>query len=256
MEKLSPTNKIIGICRIRNEEHIIWDTLNHVAQLVDEIVVYDDASTDNTVELCLSHPAVVAVKQNKKWEKDSIARNAVEGDYRQEAYIEALKHGANWIYCFDADEFADFEGIDFTADAYRLRLFDFYITPEDKNKTWRERKWMGPEYRDILMLFKVQDGIRFFQREPVIPTMIATVNQGFVKHYGKAISTAQWEETCNYYVNHRGNSLDPQLIKFKKKWEKRKGKAIHKGISDFGYALIEWKDKEKKGFLLTPKIDK
>ena len=38
--------KIVGITRIRNEEHIIKQVLEHVSQFVDGILVYDDCSTD------------------------------------------------------------------------------------------------------------------------------------------------------------------------------------------------------------------
>jgi len=45
----------------------------------------------------------------------------------------------------------------------------------------------------------------------------------------------------HYYINHRWKNKYP---KFRKKWEKRKGKAIH-NKSDFGNPLIKWKDRFK-----------
>ncbi len=37
----------------------------------------------------------------------------MEGQLRQIPYEEAARQGADWVYCFDADEFAYFENIDF-----------------------------------------------------------------------------------------------------------------------------------------------
>mgnify|MGYP001033595604 CR=1 FL=1 len=239
--------KIAGITRIRNEEAIIKDTLDHVASLVDEIYVYDDCSTDKTVEICKKHPKVVKVIEGKEWKGGSFERNKAEGDLRQKIYEEALKGKPDWIYYFDADEIASFEDIDFKADAYKLRLFDFYITEEDKNKHWLERKMMGCEYRDILMLFKVMPGIEFHQREPWLPE--CNIQQaGYVKHYGKAISIEEWEKTCDYYINERGD--DNKFKMFREKWKARKGKAIHT-MSDFRTPLIQWHERKTKGVLLT-----
>ena len=239
--------KIIGITRIRNESKIIKRTLDHVANLVDEIIVVDDCSTDNTAEICKKHPKVSMVIENKTWESTSEGRNLAEGGLRQDAYVEAVGRGAKWVYCFDADEYADFEGIDFKADAYRLRLFDFYITEEDKDKPFYERKLMGPEFRDILMLFRVDRHIKFFQREPRVPGDYNIAQAGAVKHFGKAISIEEWESTCDYYINHRGDN--GRFSKFKEKWQARKGKAIHTE-SDFGKKLIRWEDRHEDGIPL------
>ena len=231
---------IAGISRVRNESHIIKQTLKHVSKLVDKIYIYDDCSTDNTVEICRQFGEVI---EGKKWESTPEGRNRMEGDGRQIPYEMAVKDGADWVYYFDADEFADFDGIDFTADAYRLRLFDFYITEQDKKNGFKSRKWMGPEYRDILMLFRVSPGIRFYQREPRLPKNYRIEKKGFVKHYGKAISVKEWEKTCDYYADHRGD--DGRFKTFKEKWTARKGKAIHTK-SDFGKDLIQWKDRFTK----------
>lgn len=242
--------KIIGITRIRNEENIIKNTLDHVGKLVDSIYIYDDCSTDKTIEICKKHPKVKKVIEGKEWKAGAFERNKAEGDLRQIVYEEALKENPDYIYYFDADEYADFKGINFTADAYRLRLFDFYITEEDKDKNYLERKYCGPEYRDILMLFKPQKNIRFFQREPSKVKGIIK-NAGYVKHYGKAISIEEWEKTCDYYINERWN--EPRFLKFKNKWENRKGKAIHTK-SDFNHELITWDERKEKGFKLIDSL--
>lgn len=233
--------KIIGITRIRNEENIIKNTLDHVSKLVDEIIVCDDASTDKTVEICKTHPSVTKVIENKVWATTPKGRNNAEGSLRQLPYLEAVKRGADWVYYFDSDEYIDFSEVDFDSkvETYFFRLFDFYITKDDIDDDYLDREFMGPEYRDIPMLFKVRPNIRFQQR---IPTGIGGPRAlgGYVKHYGKAISVEEWEATCKYYINNRwSGGVSNMLLK---RWQARVGKAIH-DKSDFDRPLIKWDER-------------
>lgn len=229
--------KIAGITRVRNEELIIKNTLDHVSQLVDEIYVYDDCSTDNTVKICKSHRAVRGIIEGKTWSGTPEARKVAEGYLRQEVYQWAASQGNQWVYCFDADEYIEFENIDFSADCYHFRLFDFYITEHDKNLNYLERKFMGPEFREIAMLFRVSPELLFKQRTPL--GIAKSKMGGYVKHYGKAVSIEEWEKTCDYYVNHRWKDINQTLQEV---WKSRKGKAIH-SKSDFNRDFITWEDR-------------
>lgn len=234
----------IGVTRVRNESEIILDTLNHVSKYMDGIIVYDDASTDNTVQIVESHPKVLKIIKNLNWVFDPHKRQVLEGTHRQEIYSEALKFDPEWIYVFDSDEFATFEGVEWNnpnVGGYKLRLFDFYITEEDSHLNYTHRKFMGPEYRDILMLFKPNNHIKFTGREPGGVMSLSPKIGGYVKHYGKSMSIKQWEETCDYYINFL---YEPQLAggTISEKWKKRKGKAIHTH-SDFGKNLITWEER-------------
>lgn len=233
--------KLIGITRVRNESLIIKNTLDHVSKFVDGIIVCDDASTDDTVSICESHDKVIKVIKNKKWEPSPMGRNRAEGILRQLPYLEALKEGAEWVYYFDADEYVefDFNKIDFKSKttAYSFRLFDFYITEGDVNDDYLTREFMGPEYRDIPMLFKANPKLVFGQR---IPSGFSNpILGGFVKHYGKAISVEEWDKTCEYYINHRWKNTSKELLE---RWKSRVGKAIH-SKSDFNRELIKWSDR-------------
>jgi glycosyltransferase involved in cell wall biosynthesis len=84
------------------------------------------------------------------------------------------------------------------------------------------------------------------QREVELGTDGRIAASGFVKHYGKAISIQQWEDTCNYYSTY--------FPAYAAKWNARRGKAIHTR-SDFGYELIRWEEKESKGIPLTAEIE-
>jgi glycosyltransferase involved in cell wall biosynthesis len=240
--------KVVGITRIRNEEDIIQLTLDHVSKLVDEIYVYDDCSTDNTVAICESHPKVTKVVKGTTWKSDSDGRQDAEGTLRQKIYEESLKSNPDWVYYFDSDEFADFDGIDLTdknVDSYFLRLFDYYITKDDVDTHFLKRKYMGPEYRDIMMLFRPTPNLIFTGRQP--SGFSPRYKQaGYVKHYGKAITVEEWEKTCDYYINHRGGE---KRLDFTNKWKERKGKAIHEK-SDFGYDLIQWEQRNDSNVII------
>lgn len=233
--------KIVGITRVRNEESIIQNTLDHVSKYVDSIHVYDDASEDNTQEVCFMHPAVEYLHRNHHWDSDPVKRAKAEGLHRQTVYESAIESGADWVYCFDADEYIEPLNLDFKADAYYFRLFDFYITPKDISKSYLYRRYIGPEYRDIPMMFRVNPKLRFTQR---IPRGIGNDLRfgGYVKHYGKAISVEHWEDTCDYYINYRWNGRQTAL---QKRWKDRKGKAIHVK-SDFGRDLITWEKRKNE----------
>lgn len=182
----------------------------------------------------MQHPAVRFSLAQAHWTGQP---HLEESRQRQILVQLALHREAEWVLLFDADDYAYFDGIDFTAGVYRLRAFDFYITSEDVDKPYYEREWMGPEYRDIMMLFRVHGGIHFrpagYGREPW-NTKPPRVNGGFVKHYAKAISVDRWEEKCDFYAKYYKS--------YARKWANRKGKAIHT-VSDWGRPLMKWGDR-------------
>lgn len=236
--------KIAGITKIRNEAHIIKDTLNHFGQFCDAIYVYDDCSTDRTVRMCREHSKVKKIIQGEVWDTN---RYRAEYQTRQRVLEEAQKDNPEWLLYFDADERIEFDfnnGYD-RYDVVVMRLFDFYITKDDVNERYDKRQWLGPEYRNISMLYRNTPEVCFCipdQREPFVKRGARVMMSGFVKHYGKAISVEEWEKTCEYYSTHW---KDP----YKTKWENRKGKAIH-SVSDFGRPLIMWHEINEKGVLL------
>lgn len=226
---------LVGITKVRNESLILEDTLRHVLKRVDKVFLLDDASTDNTLEIAQSFDNVF-VTRNLEWMD---VRDYVETQYRAMMLAEAIKHGATWALCFDADErfVGEFPSLITDVDAYKFQLFDGYITPstpddyeggslEDLPRLW------GPERRDITMLFRT-DKAKFIgldQREPVIDGMTA-MSDVLVKHYGKCISRAQFEETCRYYM---------KWPKYAEKWAQRLDEGCVHTQSDFGRDLVTW----------------
>lgn len=235
---------IVGITRVRNEELIIEDALRHALKHVDRVILYDDASMDQTEEIARSFDLVDVIRGGE-WRRD---RPAEETRHRALLLDKAKIIGAKWCWCFDADERieGDFPALD--ADAYRFRLFDGYMTPDCRQPYEGgalddlPRMW-GPEYRDILMLFRVSAATYRGRdrREPIISgrTELADV---MVKHFGKCLSVDHWEDTCNYYADHWPEP-------YRSKWAARRGKAIH-AESDFGRPLYQWGEVANHGVRL------
>lgn len=237
--------RIIAMLRVRNESLLISDTLDHLASFADGIVIYDDASNDNTVDIALAHSSVIEIIVNKKWRPSN--RIWEETANRRLLYRRTLRHRPEWVFYSDADE--RFEGNirDYLlyecaddVEGVRVRLLDAYITEEDKksyrpeDRLWNFRTSFGVERRDILMAWRANRRINFTMpdsREPSLPPgRIET--RFWCQHYGKSLSIEQWEETCHYYINHF-----PTI--YSEKWIARLGKAVHTE-SDFGTPLYSW----------------
>ena len=239
---------LVGMTRIRNEALILADTLDYLGKHVDAIVAYDDASTDETVEILRAHPKVALIVANQAWEQDVAARKLAEGRHRGlllDLARAELPH--DWMLCFDPDEriAGDLRGLVAgldaePCDAVRVKLFDAYMTQEDCEPYRPDlplldfRRFYGPEQRDILMLWRNRAEIHFAEGHGRTPGGMERVKtELYCQHYGKSLSVAHWEETCDYYIRHF------PFETYGRKWTERKGQAIH-AESDFKRPLYEW----------------
>lgn len=232
---------IIGITRVRNESLIIADTLRHYLQRCDRILLYDDCSDDSTAEIAASFDRVQVIAGDY-WRPD---RRPEETRHRGLLLERARGLGAEWCLCFDADERLVGDLPDLSADGYEFRLFDGYLTEHtqapylDGELADLPRMW-GPEYRDILILFRVERS-KFIGDGNRCPRTMGRIERAdvYVKHFGKCISVQQWEETCDYYTGPSWPSH------YRCKWEARRGRAIHQR-SDRGNKLRTWNDLMRK----------
>jgi glycosyltransferase involved in cell wall biosynthesis len=245
---LGQKHVLVGLTRVRNEALLLPDTLDYLAQHVDAIIAYDDASTDETVSILRAHPKVALVVANQAWEHDINARKRAEGRHRGlllEMARAQLPH--DWMLCFDPDERVTGDLRGFAAglsgdecDAVRVKLFDAYMTPDDHAPYTSDRslldfrQFYGPEQRDILMLWRNRPEILFAEGDGRTPRGMTSVKTDlYCQHYGKSLSVAHWEETCDYYIKHF------PYESYGKKWTERKGKGIHTE-SDFKRPLYGW----------------
>jgi len=244
--------KIAGLTRIRNESLIIKEHLDAMAEYCTAgIYVFDDASEDNTVKLCKKHPAVKSVIGVKEWDCESELA-IIEMQQRQALIQEAQKDNPDWFVYLDADErlFYNFQDLDDKYDIIVSRLFDFYITEEDKDLKYNGnlpsmRRWCGPEFRDIIAVFKNLPQTRFTRkhsRNPEVTEYLIKKFSGYIRHYGKAISVEEWERRCKFYTLRA-----PEYTPI---WKSRLGKAVHTE-SDFCRPLRTWKEVHKYAVPLT-----
>lgn len=242
---------LVVLLRVRNEEEILQDTLDHLNGFADLIVAYEDASTDKTRKILRANPKVALIIENDNWLSGVEDRLHSETRHRGLLLQEARKRWKfRWCMCCDADERYIGDIRSFVAendywnkpDAIRISLFDAYMTEND-NAAYQQgqpllnfRREFGPECRNILMLWKNNEDVVYRgldAREPSVSGNVAI--RFYCQHYGKSLSISHWESTCEYYINHF--PYDP----YGKKWEARKGKAIHE-LSDFGRPLLPWGD--------------
>lgn len=235
-------SKVVGLSRVRNESAILSDTLDHFGQWCDEIIVYDDCSTDNTVEIAMAHPKVGTLGVIEQFEPWSTDRTREEWRHRQILLDAGRVRKPEWFIYFDADERLVWDGgspddafNDAATDALYTELYDAYLTPGDHDPFRGGRMLWGPEYRDIVFAFRNLPRMRYCHPDQRIVQGYALERlAGRCKHYGKAISIEEWESTCDYYIR-----WFPEP--YKSKWRARKGKAIHTE-SDFGKPLYTWEE--------------
>lgn len=237
--------RFTGLMRVRNAGDLLGDSLDHLSAVCDEVFVFDDASEDDSVDVARRHPVVRDVIGFSTWDPN---QQWVQSVQRHVLFEYAKEKGKNpWFLYLDADERivldpALVRAIPPGTLGFTFRLFDFYLTPDDHapyqrgNVLAESRTWCGPEYRDILMAFH-RDAATFpvsgeCVREPALAGPRARI--GSCRHYGKAISVADWERKCTHYERH--------VPRYAAKWAARRGRAIHT-TSDFGAPLVTWENR-------------
>jgi hypothetical protein len=212
--------KLIGLSRCRNESLIAEDTIKHFSQFCDSIIILDDASEDNTVDIVGSFNKVEHIIRNNIWNPNQMN---VETSQRNDLLEHAKTRysDVNFIY-FDFDERIEFDFNSWDGEsAVVMKLFDARMTEEDQDPyTSGElkgfRKYFDPIFRKIPFIFN--DKAKYInaicQRFPAVSKQQNVILSGYVQHYGKSLSKDHWQETCDYYSKY--------FPVFAKKWEARK----------------------------------
>ena len=233
---------VAGITKVRNEEHIIQDTLDNWAEVCDQIFVYDDASEDDTLEICHGHPAVVEVIASDFLDPD---RLRAEWYNRQQVLNAAQRFDPDWVAYFDGDEhlhkFDKSILEDPSVTIVATQWHDMYVTPEDEgidDEDYWQRRWCGTEYRQIPFFYRNDPRLSFTMPDQRImhhARLSVYPVSGVIQHWGKGHSEMVWERKVEYYGQVFG--------KYAEKWRARKGQAVHRDyLSDDGNPLVLFED--------------
>ena len=96
--------KLVALIRTLNEAHRIDACCQSYSEFVDDILIADGGSTDDTVGLALNYPKVQVREFSKKVEcKNGIWRNP-DGEHLNFLYDWAHEIGADWIISQDCDQ--------------------------------------------------------------------------------------------------------------------------------------------------------
>ncbi|MCD6317618.1 glycosyltransferase family 2 protein [Candidatus Aerophobetes bacterium] len=160
---------------VRNEaDRYLRQVLERLSQVVDKIVIVDDASTDSTPDICRSFPKVHLKKLNKPLFRKN------EALLRTKLWNEIRKFKPKWVLIIDADEIIDLSVKDAVDDMERndyhwaaIRICDMWT-----DKHYRiDGNWSPVAVR----LFKFEDKPFGAKRKihcANIPSYLAETNNG------------------------------------------------------------------------------
>ncbi|MFP7478601.1 glycosyltransferase [Terribacillus saccharophilus] len=224
---------------VKNESgRFLERSLRSSLPAVDQAVIIDDHSTDNTADicriLCKEYDVPLKLIENPK----SGFNNEVE--LRKQQWQETIATGADWILNLDADEVLD--SLFLTEkdqllnqaglDLYSFRLFDFW----DENHYREDQYWQAHFfYRPFLLRY--QPAFPYEWREtPVhcgrfpenifqLPNDISTIR---IKHYG----WARAEDRIRKYERYRLQDPEAEYGQ----------KGQYESILDLNPKLVKWKE--------------
>lgn len=154
---------LISLCMIcKDEEKIIGNALESVKDMVDEIIVVDTGSTDNSMDIVKSYGGKI---YEEEWRNDySYVRN-----------ISIDKAKGEWILILDCDEIINDEG--------KRRIFNYIKdNKKDKGISLRVASFIDGKRRSIdnsIRLFRNDNNIRFKGK------IQESVKDSIIKNYSK-----------------------------------------------------------------------
>ncbi|WP_031516893.1 glycosyltransferase family 2 protein [Desulfofalx alkaliphila] len=205
-------NKLTLSMLVRNEaQRYLKEVLENALQYIDEAVILDDASDDNTVEVCkevLKEIPLTIISNDQQKYPDELS-------LRKQLWDLTLSTGPDWILTLDADEvFEDLAKEEMKKlinqpyyDYYAFRLYDMW----DENH-YREDKYWQAHFHYRPFLLRYQPNFQYIWRKTPIhcrfPVNIhhlpGAISRLRLKHLGWADPKYRAEKY------HRYMKYDPQ----------------------------------------------
>lgn len=237
------THKITLSMIVRNEENrYLKQFLSGLKNCIDEAVIIDDASSDNTASICREE--LQGVKLHLITNEQSMFSN--ESKLRQLQWEETIKTNPEWILNLDADEIIEpefFKELDSLMEnkevnAYGLRLYDMW-----NDTQYREDEFWNAHKRYHTVLIRYQPDITYKWNKK------AQHCGRFPVYEGSELST----ETP-YRIQHFGWARKEDRLEKKRRYERLDPDAVYgikeqyESILDPNPNLKEWEvcDKNEK----------
>lgn len=147
--------KIVVMYRLKNEERWIKKSLEAASEICSEIVILDDGSTDNTIEICKSFSKVVDIQKQSNLPTDQTRDKNI-------LFKMALKLNPDCILNLDGDEIIQPKAKRFLFEEINVlhpntKIFEFqYLTIWDRPNQYRYDGVYSNEWHRRLIRMKDQ----------------------------------------------------------------------------------------------------
>jgi glycosyltransferase involved in cell wall biosynthesis len=152
--------KLVGFLQMYNEveKGNLRRCLDNLKRYCDDIVIYDDGSTDNSIEVAKEYTKHIICGETNDFKNEIL--------HKQELLDLALTLDPDWIFWLDCDEVLDNEGVEHIRYFCENPLIDGkaegYIFPE--RTLWRSECYARKDYLGegiFLRLWKVNPNLKF-----------------------------------------------------------------------------------------------